>query len=62
MNTPRGVVYHYMGPDLWTFFFLRLPSPVACGKDGKQEGESNVSGEKEEQMTKIEKEGKKAWT
>ena len=31
MNTPRGVVYHYMGPDLWTFFFLRLPSPGACG-------------------------------
>ena len=29
MNTPKGVVYHYMGPDLWTFFFLRLPSPVA---------------------------------
>ena len=22
MNTPRGVVYHYIGPDLWTFFFF----------------------------------------
>ena len=32
------------------------------GNDGKKEGESNFSGEKEEQMTKIEKVGKKAWT
>ena len=25
-----GIVYHHIGPDSWSFFFLRLPLPGAC--------------------------------